>query len=88
MNSIICDCGGKHELRNCPSFILERQRMDLERRAWNEAHSCCPDCGNNQLMHTLAGAVHYSDRPYSDDINNAECDCGWNGKVNKLVAKK
>lgn len=54
-------------------------------KVWKDAHAACPMCGNTSIMQTLAGSIWHAGKPYRDDINRAECGCGWLGMVNQLV---
>ena len=55
---------------------------------WNKMHRLCPKYKSNMVAITLRRNVEYSNRDYTDDINNASCtDCNWSGKVMDLVCE-
>lgn len=69
----------------------------ITRKEFSELHKCCPVCGNENLLQTLAGYPQSDDKDY-EDHNSAECmknpmieemknGCGWSGSVMKLVPK-
>ncbi len=71
----------------CPKYILIHAQAVQERKVWNDNHSRCPNCKNDKLIHTLAGPIHIVGEGYVDNINNAECKCGWHGKVSELIPR-
>lgn len=56
----------------------------MNQKEWEFAHAACPKCGNTNTKQSYVG-VPEIDGQYQDDINTAECECGWSGFVNELV---
>lgn len=62
---------------------MENKRVT--RKEWYSEHQACPDCDNTKLMITLAGVIEDPLRDFEDNINTAECKCGWYGPVKELL---
>jgi hypothetical protein len=74
----------KLEQRDDVNDINKEERSQAYAR-WQEEHWCCPKCGYDKQMQTLAGVVWHVGEEYNDNINTAFCTkCEWTGKVNEL----
>lgn len=56
----------------------------MNRQEWDFQHAACPKCGSTETKQTLIGVPEIEGQ-YQDDINTAECKCGWSGPVRELV---
>lgn len=73
---------------NTDFFTLKEANGFITSKMWNKMHRLCPKCKSNMVAITLRRNVEYSNRDYTDDINNASCtDCNWSGKVMDLVCE-
>lgn len=51
---------------------------------WYRLHQRCPECGEHAIP-TAMGAMNIHGKPFFDDVNTAQCKCGWEGMVYQLV---
>jgi len=61
-------------------------------KEWKKQHSICPECGSDKINKSYAatGATatfEKGEAHFEDNVNHADCSCGWRGKVNELKPK-
>lgn len=52
---------------------------------YDDQHTYCPECGGENISHTLKGIMLPDDHSKYRDTNRATCQCGWEGIVHDLT---
>ena len=68
--------------KSAATVAEEEHQARLQRwRDYEKLHECCPACGkNDRVATTCLGMME------PPDMNRATCRCGWQGRVDGMVA--
>jgi hypothetical protein len=74
-------------------YDIEKGRQAARdfRKAYYEAHACCPSCRGDNYSSTYVGYIPVIKEDYTvgeyKDENRIRCRCGWQGLRHDLVGR-